>query len=103
MYAKLHQVLLPRLFRPLLLAFALFYLAFHAVSGERGLYAWFRESKRLEFLQASLKETQAKREGYERNIKLLRPESIDLDMLDEQARQVLGFVGADEVVVYTEK
>lgn len=101
MYAETRKLISPKITRPLLLLLALFYLAFHAVSGERGLYAWFRENKRLELLQAELRETTEKREAYERKIHLLRPESIDLDMLDEQARSVLGFVGPDEVVIYT--
>lgn len=100
MLAEPRKLVSQRLLRPLLLALALFYLAFHVVSGERGVYAWFRESKRLEALKAELAETAAKREAYERRIKLLRSDAIDLDMLDEQARAVLGFMGPNEAVVY---
>jgi len=85
--------------RPTLLALAIFYLGFHAVSGERGLYAWFRESRHLEQLQGELKAAVAAREAYDRKIRLLKPDSIDLDMLDEQARRSLGFAAPDEVVV----
>jgi hypothetical protein len=30
-------------------------------------------------------------------------ESLDLDLLDEQARKVLGYAGKNEVVIYREK
>lgn len=90
-----------RFARPLLLALVLFYLAFHAVSGERGLYAWFREARKLEALKAELASTTAQREDYERNIALLKSGGIDPDMLDEQVRRTLGFSAPDEVVVYT--
>lgn len=86
---------------PLALACAFFYIGFHAMSGERGLYAWFKENRRLEVLKAELAATTASREEYERKIRLLSNNSLDLDMLDEQARSVLGFVGADEVVIFT--
>lgn len=103
MQAVFRQWIPTKFTRPLLLVLALFYLAFHAVSGERGLYAWLRESKRLEAMKVELADTIAQREAYERKIKLLAPESIDLDMLDEQAREVLGFAGPGEVVIYTDK
>jgi cell division protein FtsB len=85
--------------RSLVLVLALFYLAFHAVSGERGLFAWFRETRRLAVLQTELTSVQAQRAVYEKKIRLLSSASLDLDMLDEQSRRVLGVAGADEVVV----
>ena len=30
----------------------------------------------------------------------MKPESLDIDLLDEQARKTLGFVGEKEVVIY---
>lgn len=89
--------------RSLFLVFILFYLSFHAISGERGFYAWFKESKRLEQLKAELADITAKREAYEHRIKLLSSQSIDLDMLDEQARKVLGYTRPDEIVILTPK
>ena len=35
----------------------------------------------------------------ERRVKLLRSSSLDLDMLDEQARRVLGVIGPEDVVI----
>jgi cell division protein FtsB len=34
---------------------------------------------------------------------LLRPESVDPDLLEEQARSRLGLSGADEVVILKDK
>ena len=80
---------------PLLLACAFFYLGFHSVSGERGLVAWFKENRRLEQLKDQLADATARREVYEKKIRLLSGGSLDLDMLDEQARAVL-FLASDE-------
>jgi cell division protein FtsB len=84
---------------PSFLAGAFFYIAFHAISGEHGLYAWVKETHRLAALQAELATVSAERESVERKVRLLSNDSLDLDMLDEQARAVLGLAGADEVVV----
>lgn len=86
---------------PLLCVLILFYLGFHAVSGERGLFALFKENRRLEQLTAELDDSRGKREALEKKIKLMSSSSLDLDMLDERARTVLGLAGKDEVVLFT--
>ncbi len=85
--------------KPLLLLLVIFYIGFHALSGERGLYAWVRESKRLEHLKQELAAAKAEREKLEKNVKLLSSASLDLDMLDERARIVLGYAGGNDTVV----
>ena len=86
---------------PLLCVLILFYLGFHAVSGERGLFALFKENRRLEQLTAQLDDSRSKREALEKKIKLMSSNSLDLDMLDERARTVLGLASKDEVVLFT--
>ncbi len=90
-------------YKPLILLFVLFYLGFHAVSGDRGVYAWFKETKRLEALKEQLAEAKAQRELLERNVKGLSSASLDLDLLDERARVVLGYAGPDEMVIIARK
>lgn len=81
----------------------LFYLAFHTVSGERGVFALLRETAKLDTMKSELAEIKAKREVLEKRVKRLSDNSIDLDLLDEQARLVLGVAGKDEVVVILDK
>ncbi len=85
---------------PLLIVFAIFYLGFHAVSGDRGLYALFRETRKLDLLQIQLQDVHAKREALEHKVKLLSNSSLDLDLLDEQVRRVIGMTGKDEIVYF---
>lgn len=94
---------LKRALGPLFCVFALFYLGFHTVSGERGVFALFKESRRLEALKSELSEVVSKREALEKKIKLLSSNSLDLDMLDEQARLVLGLAGKNEVVIFLDQ
>jgi cell division protein FtsB len=86
---------------PLICVLFLFYLGFHTVSGERGLFALFKETRRLEALQTELSAIKVKREALESKVKRLSSHSLDLDMLDEQARSVVGLAGKDEVVIFT--
>jgi len=89
-----------RVIRPMLIVSAIFYLGFHAVSGDRGLFALFKETRRLEVLQTHLVEVKAKRQLLEHKVKLLSNHSLDLDILDEQVRRILGMTRRDEIVYF---
>lgn len=91
-----------RALRAMLLVFVIFYLCFHAVSGDRGMVAWFKANRQLDALQTELAEVREKRELISTHVDLLSGPQIDGDMLDEQARKVLGFAGRNEVVVLEE-
>lgn len=75
------------------------YIAFHVVQGERGLLAWWRIQKDIQIAEASLGVARTERLSLEARVGLMRPESLDLDMLDEQVREVLGLVREDEKLV----
>jgi len=88
-----------KLLGPLLLAVGIFYLTFHALSGERGIYALLKEDRKLEVLQTELTTTVAKRKYLEHRVSLMSAGSLDLDLLDEQSRTILGVAGENEMVV----
>ena len=91
------------LFGPLFLAAILFYLTFHAISGERGFYALFKETRRLELLKAELAIVSGQKAEVEHRVRLLEDGSIDLDLLDEESRNMLGYARPDEVVYFPEE
>lgn len=76
------------------------YFTFHAVSGDRGLLAFMQLSKKTEEARAELDIVKAERLRLERKVSLLRNDSLDLDMLDEQARVLLGYSAEGETVYY---
>lgn len=84
---------------PFLFAFVTVYLCFHVLNGERGLYAYLKQSRNLEATRIELAELKAQREELENRVMLVSNDSLDLDMLDEQARRLLGFSKATERVV----
>ena len=84
------------------LLFLLFvmYFIYHTFQGERGLFVWFNLKKTLIESEQFLQKLQAEREQLELRVSLLRSENLDLDILDERARDVLGFARDDEVILY---
>lgn len=84
---------------PIFFAIAIFYLAFHALNGERGFYAYLKQSRNLESSQTELAALKAEREALENRVHLLGDESLDLDLLDEEARRKLGTAKDTEVML----
>ena len=88
-----------RLVRPLLLLCAVCYLGFSALHGDRGLYALVRETRELKALQQELVSVRTERVRVERRVQNLRSDSLDLDLLDEQMRRMMGVMRPGEIVV----
>ena len=80
----------PAILPPLLGALAFSYFAYHAVEGDRGLRSWMKLRQEIATARASEAELAAERETMERRVTLLKPESLDRDMLEERARAVLN-------------
>ncbi len=92
-----------RLIKPLVWMCVAFYMGYHTLHGERGLYALFRDQRELVRLEAELNKTKAERARMERRVASLRDESLDRDMLDEQMRRLMGVMKPGEVVLLKRK
>lgn len=75
------------------------YFAYHALEGDRGMFAFFRVSEQIVETRAQLDELRAERVALERRVTGLRPDSLDRDLLEERARAVLNYARPGEVVV----
>jgi len=84
---------------PLLVMALVGYFSYFAVFGNHGLLRWSRLQATVEAKQAELDRLKDERLALQRRVSLLRPESVDDDMLEEQARSRLGLTEADEVVI----
>jgi cell division protein FtsB len=102
-YIELYRPSVRRLAGPMLIVFVIFYLGFHAVSGQHGLFALFKETRKLELLKTELAKVKGEREELERKVQLLSSKALDLDMLDEQVRRILGMTGKDEIVYFEDE
>ncbi len=80
----------------IIISLMLLYFVFHSIYGSRGILAYFKLQGELERTYTKLDNLRSERLEIENRAKLLRPESLDLDMLDEKARNMLGFAAANE-------
>lgn len=75
------------------------YFGYHVFHGDRGLTAWVDLQAQVAEAHMVLDTVQAERETLERRVALLKPGSLDPDMLDEQARRMLNFGAPGDVVI----
>ena len=79
------------------------YFGYHAFEGDHGLKAWLQLSAQKAKLTEQVAVVSAKRHHLEKRVHLLEPDSLDPDMVSEQARIVLGYTQPDEVVIFDRK
>jgi cell division protein FtsB len=94
-------------FRQLALFFgaaaAIAYFGFHAVNGDHGMMARAQYLRQKRELSTELDGLRAEKAQLERRVALLKADSLDPDMLDEKAREMLGLASSNEVVVLLPK
>ena len=90
--------------RPLLLPVSclliLGYFAYHVVEGDYGLFALGKLGERVVLLEHELQTLRARRQRMESHVALMRPESLDRDMIDERAREALNMADAKDIVIF---
>jgi cell division protein FtsB len=95
--ARLRQVLIPVAYIVLLGLIAIF--AHSGLQGDHGLAAFRQAGDQERRLQAELDTLQGERAVMQNRVIRLSDRYLDLDLLDERARTVLGLVRDDEIVV----
>ena len=78
---------------------AVVYFGYHALQGERGVMTLMQLERRVNQAAIDLRAVEAERVALERNVELMRPTSLDRDMLEERARVVLNYTRPDEIVI----
>lgn len=84
---------------PVAIVLLLTYFTYHIFQGQRGILAWIRLDKKLQEQEVALSGLTQEKEKLEREAYLLRPDSLDIDLLEEKSRQLLNFSHSNEVVV----
>lgn len=84
---------------PLVGMAAVVYFSYHIVQGDRGLIAWVHLQNEIEKAEDTLASVRARKDDLEKRVGLLRPDSLDPDMLEERARVMLDMGRADEIVI----
>lgn len=77
----------------------IFYFGYHAVHGDRGLRAHRNFEAEIAQLQQTLSDLKVKREEMETKVQELDPKAVDRDLLDEEARTMLGWLHPNDRVL----
>jgi len=85
---------------PLVCLLLALYFAYHAIVGDYGLVARDKLQHQAAELGAELRELQALRRDLELHVSLMRPESLDPDMLDERARETLNLAHPNDITIF---
>lgn len=75
------------------------YMSYHILNGNRGIFALFDIKKSVETNRVKLEEIEKNKELLSKRIFFLRPNNLDIDILEERAKAVLNMICEDEVVV----
>jgi cell division protein FtsB len=66
------------------------------ISGSRGVITYFKLNSHISALHSELESVRAARLILENKANLLKPNSLDLDLLEEQAKTILGYAKPQE-------
>lgn len=76
------------------------YFLWHAIHGGRGLEAKLEYRKTITDLSKELESLQGEKAAWERRIARMRDESIDRDLLKEEAYEMIGRVHKNEALIF---
>ncbi|WP_420103973.1 FtsB family cell division protein [Bosea sp. (in: a-proteobacteria)] len=78
---------------------AVSYFMFHAQHGARGLEARGAVREQLRTMEAELATLVTERKSWEHRLSLVRDDTVDRDLLEENAREILGRTNRNDVVI----
>ena len=92
------------LYLSFLITFFIFiYLVYFFINGQRGLLKYLYLTKQAQQYDNTLANLQNDNDYYLDRTKRLKPNTVDLDYLDEQARKKLGLIDKNEIVIILDK
>ena len=75
------------------------YFSYHLIAGPRGYFSLVLLENKIADVSVEYSQLKEKREAVEKKVVMMRPGSIDRDLLEERARYMLGFKYEDEVIL----
>jgi len=99
-FVKKHDISKPLFIAYFTALVTIFYFLIFTIFGDKGLVKLFDLNERIENKEIIKEELAAKMRAKKNLVDGMSPDSLDLDLVDEQSRKVLGYVGKNEVVIY---
>jgi len=75
------------------------YFLYHTIEGERGWVAQMHLQNQVDAAQDTLVRLRTEHESLDHRVHLMRPESLDPDLLDEESRKTLNFSKPNEIII----
>jgi cell division protein FtsB len=75
------------------------YFLYHTVEGDRGWLALLRLEDQVNVAQENLSQLQQVHKELGHRVQLIRPGSLDPDLLDEKSREMLNYSKPNEIIV----
>ena len=88
-----------RMLGPMLGCLLAAYFVYHSIQGDHGALAWRQLDLLINEAEGSLSSLEERRDALARRVRMLRPDSLDADMMEEQGRRLLNFSHPDDVVL----
>lgn len=102
-FVKKHSITKPLFIGYFIALAVILYFTSFTFFGDKGLVTYFSLRKQIENKEIDKQELAAKMQAKKNMVDGMNLESLDIDLLDEQARKVLGYAGKNEVVIYQDK
>ena len=88
------------LFISLVVSFFVFlYLVFILINGERGILSYYKIKYQEKNLSTELTKLTSDSNSFVKKINKLKPNTIDIDYLDELLRKKTGYIDKNEIVI----
>ncbi|MFC1659672.1 septum formation initiator family protein [Pseudomonadota bacterium] len=78
------------------------YFTYHTFSGKYGLISYLYQAQYLEDKKIILNKVETEFENKQNKVSKLKTNSIDMDLLDEKSREILGTSKTNEIIIYDE-
>ena len=88
---------------PVIGACLILYFIYHAIHGDRGLIAFWQLNKQITQAENTYLVVSRKRAEIQNKVRLLNPNTLNSDMLEERARFLLGYTNPGEIVIFLAK
>ncbi len=75
------------------------YFSYHLIQGDRSLVRLVQTQKEIQVSQGELDGVVARRYAVETKVTMMRPGSVDWDLLEERICQVLGYTSPEDLVI----
>jgi len=75
------------------------YVIFHIIYGDRGVISLLQNSKKYQTTLSEVELVKMERQKLQSKVGLLKTDSIDLDMLEEQAKKNLSLTKENEIIL----